>query len=162
MSIGKRTGGKSLTFLLDRFDAIETGRRAELEHRSMSATDVRKSVENSLLELLNSRKHLYSVHRDTGLENSVLAYGIFDYLGIENNNESAMLLFQRDIEKTIEYFEPRLTRVSVSVSLHSKLKERHLFLRISGHLELDEGTDVVVYESAVTPDSQKIVLEQRK
>ncbi len=157
------SGGTSHIRILDRLERLyrrEQGESVTLE--SMSETEVRESVRENLTNILNSRSHFISRFNEDTLEHSLLRYGIPDFLGISNSTEAGQAKFKELVEHAIRLYEPRMSNASVEFSWHDKLNNKDVFLWISGNLELDSGTQKVVFRSAVELKSNKIRVDYKQ
>lgn len=159
MARGNSSGGSVIRYILDRLQVLEDKERVVVEHLPMSDREVRESVKRNLADLLNSRIYFYPVHEDPLLAQSTFACGIPDYLGLGIGIDESSRQFKAIVERTVSWYEPRLTGVNVDLSFHSQYADRQIFLKVSGNLVLDNKTERVIYETAVEPESNAVKVE---
>jgi len=100
---------------------------------------VRADLEN----LLNTRKT--NIGLTDGLpaaSDSIIAYGIPDASSLTVNSAEQRHNVAREIAESIRRFEPRLSRVSVTIVEPATRKDRVLRLSIRGRLNIDPAVDI--------------------
>lgn len=114
--------------------------------------DLRSAVARDLENLLNTRRRLFeSESLATAVASSVVAYGIPDPTGANLAARKAREAFVRGIEATIRAFEPRLSRVRVSLQEGAAPYDRVLRFRIEAVLHAQQSPEPVVYDSRLEP-----------
>ncbi len=107
------------------------------------------SVARDLTDLLNTRRSEADIPEDFELtRDSVAAYGVQDFTTAPVDRES----IRRAIERSIRRFEPRLTRVHVSLA---DSNEFVLAFRISGAIRVALGLEPVVYDAELPIESRR-------
>lgn len=137
--------------------AAYTGNQSKDGAAIQDLDSLRRSIQKNLIHLLNS--HVYfSIWPDDLLEldRSLVNYGIPDYTGTNMSLESDREKLRRSAERTIRYFEPRLSNVKVSVVPTKDKTDRTLCLRI----EAEYGTkrDPIAFDSQLDPIVKKFAV----
>jgi type VI secretion system protein ImpF len=102
-----------------------------------------------LTNLLNTRRSESDIPEEFELtRQSLAAYGVQDFTAAPMDREA----IRRAIERSIRLFEPRLTRVQVSLEVGSDFQ---FSFRISGMLRLDIGLEPVVYDAELPKESRR-------
>jgi type VI secretion system protein ImpF len=136
--------------LFDRLTDYEprNSREAPL-HESDQLRLYRESVAQDLTNLLNTRRSQADIPEEFRYSReSLAAYGIQDFTTAPMDREA----MRRAIEGAVRLFEPRLTRVQVTVIEGGDLK---LSYRISAVLRLDMGLEPVVYDAELPKESRR-------
>lgn len=128
-------------------DSIETDRNADSAMR-----ELRESVRRDLEILLNTRPA--KTVSSTGMEElavSVLSYGL---PGLQNQNlatPAQQEAFRKQLETTIQRFEPRFRELTVELVGRDSSLERTLRFRMRAVLQADATNETVVYDTVVDP-----------
>ena len=109
----------------------------------------KESVARDLTNLLNVRRSDLDIPEEfVNTRQSVAAYGVEDFTTAPMDREA----IRRVVERTVRLFEPRLTRVQVTLIDSGDLK---FSFRISGILRIDVGMEPVVYDADLPKDSRR-------
>ena len=110
----------------------------------------KESVARDLTNLLNVRRSENDIPEEfLQTRESVAAYGIADFTAAPMDREG----IRRIIERTVRLFEPRLSRVQVSLVEGGDLR---FSFRISALLRIDVGAEPVVYDADLPKESRRI------
>lgn len=138
--------------ILSLFDRL-TADQPNLRDAASPEGDLRtheQSVARDLTNLLNVRRSELDIPEEfVQTRESVAAYGIEDFTTAPMDRES----IRRAIERTVRLFEPRLSRVQVTLIDRGDLK---FFFRISALLRMDTGMEPVVYDADLPKESRRI------
>jgi type VI secretion system protein ImpF len=108
----------------------------------------KESVARDLTNLLNVRRGAQDIPENfVQTRESLVAYGVEDFTTAPMDREA----IRRAIERTVRLFEPRLSRVQVTLVEHGDL---NFAFRISGLLRIDVGLEPVVYDADLPKDSR--------
>jgi len=101
------------------------------------------AVRRDLESLLNTRRTSQQLCDGLAeVENSLITYGVPDASGLQVITNAQRNAVARTIERTIERFEPRLSRVKVHILGPGTRKDRVLRLKITGRLHVEPAVDV--------------------
>jgi type VI secretion system protein ImpF len=134
--------------LLDRL----LDQQADWRPTQAQAIDVlRAAVRRDLEDLLNARRRRLPLPSGlAGLPLSPLGYGIPDPTAGSFTDETSRAALVEEVERTIRLFEPRLTRVSVTLmDSGGELLDRSLHLRVDALLRTDPLPEEVAFETIV-------------
>jgi len=109
-----------------------------------------RAVQRDLEDLLNSRR--CCVPPPSGLNQlatSVVGYGLADFAGADVSGDAGRRAVAADVEATIKRFEPRLTRVRVSLQPSEADQPRTLPLRIEATLLATPAREPVAFASVL-------------
>ncbi len=121
-----------------------------LQSNEKTITTIHAEVRDNLEALLNSRKSYVDWPKSLlELKRSHLNYGILDFVGASFSNRAEQLSLCNDIKSTIEYFEPRLSNISVTMVANDLDIERELKIRISAVLNIAAEPVQTVFESTL-------------
>jgi type VI secretion system protein ImpF len=120
--------------------------------RAMTVRDLKQAVRRDLENLLNTRWRCKSWPPDSKILDSSLAnYGIPDLSGANLGNMNTREEFRKTLEKAIERFEPRLTKVSVRVAQAGGANDRTLRFRIDAVLRAEPISEPVRFDTSLEP-----------
>ena len=106
-------------------------------------------VARDLTNLLNTRRNESDIPEEfERTRQSLAAYGVQDFTASPMDREA----IRRAIERSIRFFEPRLSRVQVSLEAGGDFQ---FSFRISGMLRLDVGLEPVVYDAELPKESRR-------
>lgn len=145
--------GKLQMSLLDRLTDSDEGRP--------TLARIRQSVRRDLEWLLNARRSwlpLGATARE--LETSVLGFGLPDFTVMELSTDEGRQWLCDEVKRTISRFEPRLTRVRVSLQETEAPLDRQLRLRIDAVLLVDPVPEPVAFDSEVEPVTLSVTLRE--
>ena len=107
------------------------------------------SVARDLTNLLNTRRSANDIPEEfEQTRQSLVAYGVRDFTTAPMDREE----IRRAIERTIRLFEPRLSRVQVTLVEGTHIQ---FSFRVSGMLRMDVGIEPVVYDADLPKDSRR-------
>jgi type VI secretion system protein ImpF len=150
---------KLLPSVLDRLidDAPGAAREAAGD-RGWSVVQAKAAVKRDLEWLLNSRRVAASLPADPGhLGRSSLTYGLPDLAAFALANPADQARLRRAIEEVVERFEPRLTRVAVTLETGRDV-ERSVRFRIDAMLRVEPEPEPVSFDSVMRLDTQAFVI----
>jgi len=120
-----------------------------------------EAVQRDLEDLLNSHPRASGwPARLRYLEDSLVNYGLPDFLGLNLASEAGREAFRRSLEDTIRRWEPRLDQVRVTLRDRSEPLERRLSFQIEGVLRVEEMAETIVFRSLLEPLSGSFSLER--
>jgi type VI secretion system protein ImpF len=106
--------------VLRRLTDFDPSQKQESASLFLTEKQLKDDILENIRMLFNSRSH--PLHADlaryTGVETSVLAYGISDYCG-KKGSDADIEALRAHITTQLQYFEPRLERASIQVDLVS-------------------------------------------
>jgi len=112
--------------------------------------EYKNTVARDLTNLLNTRRSERDIPEEFELtRQSLAAYGVQDFSTAPMDREA----IRTAIERTIRMFEPRLTRVQVSLDESSRGLQ--FLYRISGMLRVNVGLEPVVYDAKLPSESRQ-------
>jgi type VI secretion system lysozyme-like protein len=110
----------------------------------------KNTVARDLTNLLNTRRNENDIPEEFQLTRQSLAgYGVQDFTTAPMDREA----IRTAIERTIRVYEPRLTRVQVTLDESSNGLE--FLYRISGMLRVNVGLEPVVYDAKLPSESRR-------
>ncbi len=120
---------------------------------------LRVSVRRDLEMLLNTRQRCLSPPADLGeLRQSVINYGIPDFTGEDMAAPEHRELLRKAVEETIQRFEPRFIKVSVSLIGERESLDRTLCFRIEALMRAYPSPEPVVFDSIMDPVTRGMVV----
>lgn len=125
-----------------------------------SVENLRRNVRRDLEALLNTRRRWRSwpdSHSELAL--SPLSYGIPDFSSGAFNDPHRRERLRYELEQTIRYFEPRLTRLRVTLLEPKDELEATLRLRIEGLLRVEPAPDPIAFDTLVDAATAKVVVK---
>lgn len=134
--------------LLDRLVDLEPGlSREPVQYRLLSESQIKALVIRDLENLLNARRVVtYLPPSFRHLGDSLFTYGLQDFTAQNPQNPGVRRQLCRDIEISIERFEPRLRNVSVQLD-HPGNDKRDLRFRITGMLVVEPMEEPVTFDT---------------
>jgi len=141
--------------ILDRLTGLEPGKA-----RSSFWEDTREykaSLCRDLAALLNTRRAEDEIDPSyEEVNNSILAFGVADFTSYNLKNGVEQERVRRSIERAIHLFEPRLTRVTVSLEPTDGTRPVLQF-QISATLRL-QPAEPVQFDATVRRDSRRVAV----
>ena len=126
---------------------------------SWSVERAKAAVKRDLEWLLNSRQVVAELPGDLGqLGRSVLTYGQRELVSLGLNDSAEQARLRRDIIEAIARFEPRLTKVQVTLASVSAL-DRSIRFRIDALLRVEPAPEPVSFDSVFRLDNRVFVIE---
>ncbi|MEN3978322.1 type VI secretion system baseplate subunit TssE [Acinetobacter sp. CWB-B33] len=132
------------------------------EQQGLSLQQLRESVALDLEDLLNSRTAKLSPEIDDFplAKQSILQFGIIDFVGLSTSNPSDRDKICQSIEQSIAAHEPRLKQIKVEM-----LMEGHnmgaLCLSIQAFLNIHPLYEPVIFDALLKPTTQQYVISTR-
>lgn len=124
---------------------------------SYSRAELQISIQRDLENLLNTRCRVLEPPRDlTGLEKSLVNYGLPDFTGLGGGLEGARDRLRNELRRTIERFEPRLKNLRINILGAAEPLDRRLRFKIVADLEADE----VVFQSILDQTTSRYKVEK--
>lgn len=144
------------TSVFDRLiDASPDLQSDPLESAAQKFSRLKEILRRDLEAILNTRRSVESTPKAlTELKDSLLNYGVSDFIGasvITSGERERMALA---IEETIGLMEPRFRDVQVTVLEPGDGIERVLHMRISAVVTLSEGSRPLTFETALDPSTR--------
>ncbi|BCU64732.1 type VI secretion system lysozyme-like protein [Acinetobacter bouvetii DSM 14964 = CIP 107468] len=130
--------------------------------QGLSLQQLRESVALDLEDLLNSRTAKLSPEIDDFplAKQSILQFGIIDFVGLSTSNPSDRDKICQSIEQSIAAHEPRLKQIKVEM-----LMEGHnmgaLCLSIQAFLNIHPLYEPVIFDALLKPTTQQYVISTR-
>jgi type VI secretion system protein ImpF len=124
--------------------------------REASLDVLRDAVRRDLEWVLNTRRTPTPVPGElTELTRSVFRYGLRDMSTLNRDSPQQREELRRDVEEVIALFEPRLTRVRVTLVVgESKTEDRRdVRFLIEGLLRVDPAPERVIFDTVLEPAS---------
>jgi type VI secretion system protein ImpF len=124
------------------------------------ASELKLSVCRDLENLLNTRRRCLELspkYRELG--GTLIDYGIPDFTGLNMSVPAMREEMRLEIERVIRRFEPRLTKVAVTVQSNADRSDRTLRLRITGVLRAKPEPESVVFDSELRPSTATIAVK---
>jgi type VI secretion system protein ImpF len=154
------TGHQTLVVsILDRLVDADPGRRSgESADPPATLAAVRASVKRDLEWLLNCKRSPADLPEDLRhLQVSALTYGLPDFTASSLNDQSHRDRLRRAIEQAIARFEPRLSRVRVSLVREPGI-DRNLRFQIDAMLRADPAPVAVTFDSTLELATRSFVV----
>jgi type VI secretion system protein ImpF len=136
--------------LLDRLTDLEPRNSREVQPPEWEQLrEFKNSVARDLTNLLNTRRSENDIPEDfQATRECVVAYGVQDFTTAPMDREA----IRRAIERSVRIFEPRLSRVQVSLVEGGDF---NLSFRITGLLRMDPSVESVVYDADLPKESRR-------
>ncbi len=123
--------------------------------RTQQLTALRNAVRRDLEALLNSHCRCLSPGPDlTELRQSVIEYGVRDFLSDYAGGAEFREEFRTALQETIRRFEPRFINVSVKLRDDGDRLDRTLRFRIDALMYAEPAPEPVSFDSTLDPSSQ--------
>jgi type VI secretion system protein ImpF len=104
--------------------------------------EMMESVRRDLENLLNTRKTCQGLCDGLPeVTNSLITYGVADSASLKVNTASQRKRVARELEEAISRFEPRVSRLKVTIGEPATRKDRVLRLHLSGTLDIEPSLD---------------------
>ncbi len=131
------------------------------EGRSSSWENMREfkaSLCRDLASLLNTRRAENEIDPSYDeVNSSVLTFGIADFTSYNLKNGIEQERVRRSIERAIRQFEPRLTRVTVTLEPPDQLRPVLRF-QISALLRIQPSAEPVLFDATLHRDSRRVAV----
>ena len=131
-------------------------------YRGISLQELRKSVASDLEDLLNSRmaKLDHLIDQFPLAKQSILQFGIIDFVGLSTANPSDRDKICQSIEQSIAAHEPRLKQIKVEMLLDGQ-NMGALYLSIQAYLNIHPLVEPVIFDAVLNPTTQQYVISAR-
>ena len=130
--------------------------------RGISLQELRESVASDLEDLLNSRmaKLDHLIDQFPLAKQSILQFGIIDFVGLTTANPSDRDKICQSIEQSITAHEPRLKQIKVEMLLDGQ-NMGALYLSIQAYLNIHPLFEPVIFDAVLKPTTQQYVISAR-
>jgi type VI secretion system protein ImpF len=149
-----------LASVLDRLLDDEPERSVDPpKSRGQYLDELRKAVRRDIEALLNT--HRYCLPLPPGLvelDNSLIDYGMANFLGLTAASDEAREEFRGEVEAMIRRYEPRFERVSVTLLQNAQKFERTLRFRVDALMYADPAPEPVSFDSALSPADNRFAV----
>ncbi|MFV5507208.1 type VI secretion system baseplate subunit TssE [Acinetobacter sp. 197] len=134
----------------------------EVSTQGLSIQKLREAVAADLEDLLNSRmaKLDHIIDDYAWVKQSILQFGIIDFVGLSTANPMDRDKICRSIEASISAHEPRLKHVRVEMLLDEN-NMGSLCLSIHAYLNIHPLYEPVVFDALLKPTTQQYVILPR-
>ena len=131
-------------------------------YRGISLQELRESVASDLEDLLNSRmaKLDHLIDQFPLAKQSILQFGIIDFIGLSTANPSDRDKICQSIERSIAAHEPRLKQIKVEMLLDGQ-NMGALYLSIQAYLNIHPLFEPVIFDAVLKPTTQQYVISAR-
>jgi type VI secretion system protein ImpF len=131
-------------------------------YRGISLQELRESVASDLEDLLNSRmaKLDHLIDHFPLAKQSILQFGIIDFVGLSTANPSDRDKICQSIERSIAAHEPRLKQIKVEMLLDGQ-NMGALYLSIQAYLNIHPLFEPVIFDAVLKPTTQQYVISAR-
>ena len=131
--------------------------------QGLSIQELRQSIAHDLEDLLNNRMNRLDQTEEhyPEIKNSILQFGIIDFVGLSTANPTDRDKICRSIEQSISAHEPRLKQVKVEMLINEN-NMSSLYLSISAYLNISPLYEVVMFDALLKPTTQQYVILARK
>lgn len=131
--------------------------------QGLSIQELKQSIAHDLEDLLNNRMTRLNQTEEhyPGIKNSILQFGIIDFVGLSTANPMDRDKICRSIEQSISAHEPRLNQVKVEMLINEN-NMSSLYLSISAYLNISPLYEVVMFDALLKPTTQQYVILARK
>jgi len=147
--------------VLDRLIDDHPGEQVESDqYRRLDLKTAMSRVVRDLENLLNCRREITPIpDAFKAIDQSVVVYGLKDYTAESPNDPVALQMIRKDVEATIDKFEPRLKNVTVQLVTGDE-SERKLSFRVSGLLVVDPIREPVTFDTIFDPSRKEYVISR--
>lgn len=136
-------------------------RLAEGDDSRPTLARIRQAVRRDLECLLNARRSWLPLEQGgRELQTSVLGYGLPDFTVMDLGTDDGRQWLCDEVRDTISRFEPRLTRIQVTMRDADTPLDRQLRLRIDAVLLVDPVPEPVSFDSEVEPVTLAVTLQE--
>ena len=120
--------------------------------RGQYLVELRQRLRRDVEALLNTHQCWRALPRELSeLRQSLLAYGMPNFLGLTATSKAAREEFRIEIETLLRDFEPRFKKVSVTLLANPDDIERTLRFRIDALVQADPDLEPVSFDSMLEP-----------
>jgi type VI secretion system protein ImpF len=134
----------------DNVDAAQASSRSRVQQ----LLELRNAIKRDLEALLNTRRCCRTPPAEfTELEQSLLRYGVPDFLTVNAGAAAAREEFRLAVEEIIQRFEPRFKTVKVSLVDDGTYSDRALRFHIEALVHAEPAPERVSFDSMLDPAS---------
>lgn len=117
--------------------------------------ELKSSVRRDLEFLLNARCNFVEIPEDlVEARKSLLVFGLPDFSTYNLSNAPGRQKLTKIVEKLVKQFEPRLTRVEVSLVQDARSVDRSVHFRIDGLLRVDPAPEPVSFDTLLMHNNE--------
>lgn len=126
-----------------------------IPNRFQDVRQLKRSVAGDLEALLNTRQEiLHELPPEfTEARRSILAYGLPDFTSMSQRSDRDRGRMRQAVEQAISLFEPRLTRVRVTLE-PPREHDQAMRFRIEALLRVDPAPEPVTFDASLQIDTQ--------
>ena len=145
--------------ILDRLTDLEPDSQREAPLTPWEALrQFKTALCGDLAALLNTRRAEEDFDRSyQETTNSLLTFGVTDFTSLNLKNSLDQERVRRSMERAIRQFEPRLTRVAVTIEPPDPLKPVLRF-QIAALMHTAPGGEAVLFDAALYRDSRRFTI----
>jgi type VI secretion system protein ImpF len=160
--VGRDRSPRAQLPLLDRLlDADPQAPETQATSAHEALAQLRAAVLRDLQALLNARRRRVPLPAElTELPSSLLGYGIPDPASGAYLVPEMRAALAAEVENTIRIFEPRLTRVTVSLRSDDPGLSSMLRLKVDGVLRAEPVPEPVSFETLLEPVSRDVIVRE--
>jgi type VI secretion system protein ImpF len=145
--------------LLDRL--LDSGAEASTLSAADALERLRAAVRRDLEALLNARRRRRPLPRLLSeLPSSIIGYGVPDPVSGTYSVPDLRATLAREVEATIQRYEPRLTRVSVELTNSNDPLGGTLRMKVGAVLRADPVPEQVSFETLLEPITRDITVRE--
>jgi type VI secretion system protein ImpF len=123
--------------------------------RGRGLRDLKISVRRDLEYLLNARCNFVEIPDDlVEARKSLLMFGLPDFSTFNLSSPAGRQKLIKIVEKLIRVFEPRLTRVEVSLVQDARAADRSIHFRIDGLLRVEPTPEPVSFDTLLMHNNE--------
>ena len=127
--------------------------------RGQALIELRDALRRDLEALLNARPCSTTWSPSFAeLDSSILNYGVTTVTSADLSTDDNRERFRAAVERTIQRFEPRFLRVSVSLIDDAERVDRTLRFRIEALVQAKPAPEPIVFDSVLDPSTQGVTV----
>ena len=140
-----------LASVLDRLLGDDAGTKTDSRPGGPTyLSDLQAGLRRDIEALLNTHQYCRSLPRElTELPQSLLEYGVPQFLGLSAASPEAREQFRVSVEALLRRFEPRLQKLRVTLLDKTDARDRTLRFRIDAHMPVDPEPEPVSFDSVL-------------
>jgi type VI secretion system protein ImpF len=129
------------------------------KQRGTALGELRDALRRDLEALLNARPCSTTWPPSFAeLDSSILNYGVTTITSADLSTDDNRERFRAAVERTIQRFEPRFLRVSVSLIDDAERVDRTLRFRIEALVQAKPAPEPIVFDSVLDPSTQGVTV----
>jgi type VI secretion system protein ImpF len=123
--------------------------------RGRGLRELKAAVRRDLEFLLNARCNFIEIPEDLPeARKSLLMFGLPDFSTYNLSNTPGRQKLVKIVEKLVRQFEPRLSRVEVSIVQDARTRDRSVQFRIDGLLRVDPSPEPVSFDTLLLHNNE--------